>query len=137
VEQPAIGGDVLKAGNPALVPSDTKLIALGWRAALLQEAVLIQGVLGHVWLICMSVTAARIVSMAASVASAHIANLLSINRVSDLMRRVTAGSRASIVTMLCDTVNGHTFKLAYRACGSQRSAAAPEHIVRHQAGSRG
>jgi hypothetical protein len=45
VAQPARGGELYKAGDAALVLSDAELIALGWRAAKLQRALLIEGAL--------------------------------------------------------------------------------------------
>jgi hypothetical protein len=45
VAQPARGGELYKAGDAALVLSDAELTALGWRAAKLQRALLIEGAL--------------------------------------------------------------------------------------------
>jgi hypothetical protein len=45
VPQPALGGELRKAGDEALVLSEEELIAVGWRAHNLQQALRIEGVL--------------------------------------------------------------------------------------------
>jgi hypothetical protein len=45
VPQPALGGELRKAGDEALVLSEEELIAVGWRAHDLQQALSIEGVL--------------------------------------------------------------------------------------------
>jgi hypothetical protein len=44
VAQPALGGKLCKAGDDALVLSEDELIAVGWRAHTLQQALLVEGV---------------------------------------------------------------------------------------------